>query len=69
MSRSVAARALAGVLPAARVREDAATLLVHESDGLTLFRERADVVAYPETTEEVAACVRAVRSQVNFLQM
>ena len=63
MSRSLAARALVGALPAARVREDAATLLVHESDGLTLFRERADVVAYPETTEEVAACVRALAAK------
>ena len=63
MRSPAAARALRGVLPAARVRTDAATLLVHESDALTLYRERADVVAYPETTEEVAACVRALSAK------
>jgi glycolate oxidase subunit GlcD len=55
-----AARVLRGVLPAARVRDDAATLLVHECDALTLYRERPDAVAYPETTAEVAACLRAL---------
>jgi glycolate oxidase subunit GlcD len=54
------ARLLRGVLPPARVRDDAATLLVHECDGLTLYRERPDVVVYPETTAEVAACVRVL---------
>ena len=56
---SKAAKTLRGVLPADRVRDDLATRLVHESDGLTLFRERPDAVVYPETTDEVAACVRA----------
>jgi glycolate oxidase len=42
------------------VRDDPATLLVHECDGLTLYRERPDCVVYPETTAEVAAAVRAL---------
>ena len=41
---------LRGVLPRDRVRTDAATLLVHECDGLTLYRERPDAVVYPEST-------------------
>ena len=51
---------LRGVLPRDRVRTDAATLLVHECDGLTLYRERPDAVVYPESTAEVAACVAAL---------
>jgi glycolate oxidase subunit GlcD len=54
------ARLLRRALPAGRVRADAATLLVHECDGLTLYRERADAVVYPESTAEVAATVRAL---------
>jgi glycolate oxidase subunit GlcD len=47
-------------LPEGRVRTDAATLLVHECDALTLYRERPRAVLYPETTAEVAACLRAL---------
>ncbi|MCK6461593.1 MAG: FAD-binding protein [Planctomycetes bacterium] len=47
-------------LPPGRVRTDLATLLVHECDALTLFRERPLAVVYPETTAEVAAAVRAL---------
>jgi len=53
-------RLLRGVLPADRIRDDAATLLVHECDGLTLYRERAEAVVYPQSTAEVQACVRAL---------
>jgi glycolate oxidase subunit GlcD len=47
-------------LPPDRVRTDAATLLVHECDALTLYRERPRAVVYPQTTEEVAATVRVL---------
>ncbi len=53
-------RLLRGLLPADRVRDDPATLLVHECDGLTLYRERAEAIVYPETTAEVQSCVRAL---------
>jgi len=58
-----AAELLRSVLPAWRVRDDAGTLLVHECDGLRLFRERPDAVAYPGSTREVAACVRALAAE------
>jgi len=54
------ARQLRRALPPDRVRDDAATLLVHECDALTLYRERPDVVVYPESTAEVAACLRVL---------
>jgi len=47
-------------LPRDRVRTDPASLLVHECDALTLFRERPRAVVYPESTAEVRACVRAL---------
>jgi len=47
-------------LPPGRVRTDPATLLVHECDALTLFREQPLAVVYPESTGEVAAAVRAL---------
>ncbi len=47
-------------LPRERVRTDPASLLVHECDALTLYRERPRAVLYPETTAEVAATVRAL---------
>ncbi len=47
-------------LPRDRVRTDLASLLVHECDALTLFRERPRAVVYPESTAEVKACVRAL---------
>jgi len=55
-----AAKLLRRVLPPDRVRTDPATLLVHECDGLTLYRERPDAVVYPQSTDEAAACVRAL---------
>ena len=55
-----AADVLRRVLPADRIRCDKATLRVHESDGLTLLRERPQAVVYPRSTKEVAACVRAL---------
>ena len=51
---------LSAVLPAGRVRTDLATRVALESDGLPLYRERADAVVYPESTDEVAACMRAL---------
>jgi len=54
---------LRGAIGADRIRDDPATLLVHESDGLRLFRERPDAVLYPVSTEEVAACVRALAAR------
>lgn len=51
---------LRGALPRSRVRTDAATLLVYECDGLTLFRERPDAVVSPASTAEVAAVARAL---------
>jgi glycolate oxidase len=38
-------------------------LLVHESDGLTMFRATADAIAFPRSTEEVAACVRLATAE------
>src|SRR5262245_14806363 len=38
-------------------------LLVYESDGLTLFRATADVVVFPHSTEEVAACVKLANAE------
>ena len=49
-----------GPLPRDRVRTDPASLLVHECDALTLFRERPRAVLYPESTAEVRACVHAL---------
>ena len=62
------ARLLRAVLPADRVRDDPATLLVHECDALTLYRERPDVVVYPRETAEVAAAVRVLaRHRIPFV--
>lgn len=51
---------LRGALPPERIRGDPATLLVHECDALTLYRERPDAVLYPRSTEEAAAALRAL---------
>jgi glycolate oxidase subunit GlcD len=45
-------------LDAARVVEDETELLVYECDGLPLFKNRPDIVVFPQTTEEVAQIVR-----------
>ena len=54
------AAVLRAVLPRDRVRDDAATRIALESDGLPLYRERPDVAVYPESTAEVAATVAAL---------
>jgi glycolate oxidase subunit GlcD len=45
-------------LDASRVVEDETELLVYECDGLPLFKNRPDIVVFPQTTEEVAQIVR-----------
>ena len=40
------------------VIDDETELLVYESDALTLFRNKPDVVVLPQTTEQVAQIVR-----------
>ena len=42
---------------------DPSDLLVYESDGLTILRAAADVVVFPRSTEEVAACVRLANAE------
>jgi glycolate oxidase len=53
-------RILRGAIAPDRIRDDPASLLVHECDALTLFRERPDAILYPIGTEEAAACVGAL---------
>jgi glycolate oxidase len=42
---------------------DPSELLVYESDGLTIFRATADVIVFPRSTEEVAACVKLANAE------
>jgi glycolate oxidase len=42
---------------------DPSELLVYESDGLTIFRAAADVIVFPRSTEEVAACVKLANAE------
>jgi glycolate oxidase len=38
-------------------------LLVYESDGLTILRAAADLIVFPRTAEDVAACVRLANAE------
>lgn len=51
-------RAVAGVVGAENVRGDAGSLLTFATDATPLRRGRPDLVAFPETTEEVAGVLR-----------
>jgi glycolate dehydrogenase FAD-linked subunit len=42
---------------------DPSELLVYESDGLTIFRAAADVIVFPRSTDEVAACVKLANAE------
>jgi glycolate oxidase len=42
---------------------DPSELLVYESDGLTIFRAAADVIVFPRSTAEVAACVKLANAE------
>ena len=42
---------------------DPSDLLVYESDGLTIFRATADVIVFPRSTDEVAACVKLANAE------
>ena len=46
------------ILGAPGVTEDETDLLVYECDALTLFKNKPDVVVFPQTTEQVAQIVR-----------
>ncbi|MGH7322328.1 MAG: FAD-binding oxidoreductase [Candidatus Rokuibacteriota bacterium] len=45
------------------VLTDPSELLVFESDGLTMLRATADVIVFPRSTDEVAACVRVANAE------
>ena len=49
---------LRNVLGGAAVVEDETELLAYECDALTLFKNRPDVVVFPQTSEQVAQIVR-----------
>ena len=42
---------------------DPSELLVYESDGLTVFRATADIIVFPRSTAEVAACVKLANAE------
>ena len=61
-------RELESIVGTAGVLSDPDELLVYESDGLTLFRARADFVVFPRGVEHVAAIVKvANREQLPFV--
>src|SRR5216117_327320 len=51
-------RDLEAIVGGGAVLSDPDELLVYESDGLTLFRARADFIVFPTSAEQVAAVVR-----------
>jgi glycolate oxidase len=51
-------RAFEAIVGPDAVLTDPDELLVYESDGLTILRAMADVVVFPRSTAEVAACVK-----------
>ena len=57
MKKEVITR-LRQILGAPAVTEDETDLLVYECDALTLFKNKPDVVVFPQTTEQVAQIVR-----------
>src|SRR5881396_1894449 len=61
-------REIEALLGRGAVLSDPDELLVYESDGLTLFRALADFVAFPTSSEQVAALVKlANREQIPFV--
>ncbi len=56
-------RAFEAIVGRGGVLTDPSELLVYESDGLTMLRALADVVVFPRSTEEVAACVRLANAE------
>jgi glycolate oxidase len=62
-ARAALRRALAVIVGPDGVLTEPDELLVYESDGLTLFRATADAIAFPRSTEEVAACVRLANAE------
>jgi glycolate oxidase subunit GlcD len=57
VNKEVIAR-LRQILGAPAVTEDETDLLVYECDALTLFKNKPDVVVFPQTAEQVAQIVR-----------
>jgi glycolate oxidase len=55
--------ALAAVVGPEGVLAEPDELLVYESDGLTIFRHQADLVVFPRSTAEVAACVKLAQAE------
>jgi glycolate oxidase subunit GlcD len=49
---------LTGILGRTSVVDDETELLVYECDALTIFRNKPEVVVFPENTQQVAAVVR-----------
>src|SRR6058998_239450 len=56
-------RELEAMLGRGAVLSDPEELLVYESDGLTLFRARADFIVFPRSAEHVAAVVKLVNRE------
>ena len=57
MKKEVISR-LRQILGAPGVTDDETDLLVYECDALTLFKNKPDVVVFPQTTEQVAQIIR-----------
>ncbi len=55
--------AFQAIVGADAVVTDPSELLVYESDGLTIFRAAADVIVFPRSTDEVAACVKLANAE------
>jgi len=56
-------QAFEGIVGPGAVLTDPDERLVYESDGLTIFRATADLIVFPRSTEEVAACVRLANTE------
>jgi glycolate oxidase len=55
--------AFQAIVGADAVVTDPGDLLVYESDGLTVLRATADVIVFPRSTAEVAACVKLANAE------
>ena len=67
MKKEVITR-LRQILGAPAVTEDETDLLVYECDALTLFKNKPDVVVFPETTDQVAQIIRvAIENRIPFV--
>ena len=68
MDRERLIREMAGIVGARHVVSDLTELKVYETDGLTIYKAKPDVVVLPLSTAEVAAVVRlCVRERVPFV--